>query len=79
MSRTPARFRAFPDNIGITLKRNKRGAFISPILKLLDCDVVARLAAGTAGEECPRDIDHMRGALALVKQRRPASRAEASS
>jgi hypothetical protein len=40
--------------------------------------MIAGLAAGTTAEECPRDIDHMRRALALVEQRRAAPGAEAS-
>jgi hypothetical protein len=47
---TPARFRAFPDYTGIALKRDKPLACVSPILKFLDSQVIARLAAGTAGE-----------------------------
>src|SRR6516165_1009068 len=78
VARAPARFRAFPDDTGIALKGDKLGACVGPILKLLDGHVIAGLAAGTAGEECPRDIDHVRRALALVKQRSPAPRAEAS-
>jgi hypothetical protein len=72
------RFRAFPDDTGMALEGDKPVAFVGPILKLLDGEVIAGLAAGTAAEECPRDIDHMRRALALVKQRRPAPGAEAS-
>src|SRR5216684_7643864 len=78
VARTPARFRAFPDDTGIALKGDKPVACVGPILKLLDRRVIAGLAAGTAGEECPRNIDHVRRALALVKQRRPAPAAEAS-
>ena len=62
----PARFRAFPDDTGIALKGDKPVAYVGPILKLLDGHVIAGLAAGTAGEECPRDIDHVRRARALV-------------
>jgi hypothetical protein len=78
IARAPARFRAFPDDTGIALKRDKPVACVGPILQLLDGQVIAGLAAGTAGEQCPRDIDHVRRALALVKQRRPAPGAEAS-
>src|SRR5258708_33264034 len=66
------RFRAFPDDTGIALEGDKRFARVGPILKLLDGHVVAGLAAGTAGEERPRDIDHFRRALALIEQRRAA-------
>ena len=76
--RAPARFRAFPDDTGMALQGDKPVACVGPVLKLLDRDVIAGLAAGAAGEECPRDIDHVRRALALVEQRRAASRAEAS-
>ena len=55
-ARAPARFRAFPDDTGIALKRDKPVACLGPILKLLDGHVIAWLAAGTAGEERPRDI-----------------------
>jgi len=72
------RFRAFPDDTGISLKGDKPVACVRPILKLLDGHVIPGLAAGTAGEECPRDIDHVRRALALVEQRRAAPGAEAS-
>src|SRR6516165_6801093 len=75
----PARFRAFPDDTGIALNGGKPVARVGPILKLLDGHMIAGLAAGTAGEECPRDIDHVRRALALVEQRSTAPRAEASS
>jgi hypothetical protein len=78
VARTPARFRAFPDDTGIALKRDKPVAYVGPILKLLDGHVIAGLAASTANEECARDIDHVRRALALVKQRRAAPRAEAA-
>jgi hypothetical protein len=74
----PARFRAFPHDTGIALKGDKPVACVGPILKLLDGHVIAGLAAGTAGEECPRDIDHVRRALELVQQRRTAAGAEAS-
>src|SRR5260370_19447725 len=74
----PARFRAFPDDTGIALEGDKPVACVGPILKLLDGHVIAGLAAGTAGEECPRDIDHVRRVLALVEQRRAAPGAEAS-
>jgi hypothetical protein len=67
VARTPARFRAFPDDIGIALKGDKPVACVGPILKLLDGYVIAGLTAGTAGEECPGDIHHVRRALALVK------------
>ena len=76
--RTPARFRAFPDDTRIALEGDKSLACVGPILQLLDGHVIAGLAAGTAAEQCPRDIDHVRRALALVKQRRPAPGAEAS-
>jgi hypothetical protein len=60
VARAQARFRAFPDDTGIALKRDKTVAFIGPILKLLDGHVIAGLAASTTREECPRDIDHVR-------------------
>src|SRR5258707_8087681 len=72
------RFRAFPDDTGIALEGHKRFARVGPILKLLDGHVVAGLAAGTAGEERPRDIDHVQRALALIEQRRAASGTEAA-
>src|SRR5215471_16318827 len=78
VARTPTRFRAFPDDTGIALKGDKPVACVGPILKLLDGHVIAGLAAGTAREECPRDIDHVRRVLALVEQRRAAPGAEAS-
>src|ERR1700722_16723957 len=71
LTRALARFRAFPDDVRIALEGDKPVACVGPILKLLDGEVIAGLAAGTAAEECPRDIDHMRRALALVKQRSP--------
>jgi hypothetical protein len=78
VARAPARFRAFPDDTGIALKGDKPFACVGPILKLLDGHMIAGLAAGTAGEERPRDIDHMRRALAFVEQRRAAPGTEAS-
>src|SRR5712691_1733198 len=78
VARAPARFRAFPDDTGIALKGDKPVACVGPILKFLDGHVIAGLAAGTTGEERPRDIDHMRRVLALVEQRRAAPGAEAS-
>ena len=74
----PARFRAFPDDTGVALEGDKPVACVGPILKLLDGEVIAGLAAGTAAEECPRNIDHPRRALAFVKQRSPAPETEAS-
>jgi len=73
-----ARFRPFPDDTGVTLKGDKPVACVGPILELLDGYVIAGLSAGTAGEECPRDIDHVRRVHALVKQRGAAPGAEAS-
>src|SRR5258707_4044497 len=78
VARALARFRAFPEDIGIALEGDKPFACVGPILKLLDGHVVAGLAAGTAGEERPRDVDHMRRALALIEQRRAAPGAETS-
>ena len=66
VARTPARFRAVPDDTGITLEGDKPVACIRPILKLLEGHVITRLAADTADEECPRNIDHVRRALALI-------------
>src|SRR6516225_4062706 len=71
-------FGRFPDDTGIALEGDKPVACVGPILELLDGHVIAGLAADTAGEECPRDIDHVRRALALVEQRRAAPGAEAS-
>src|SRR6267154_1077983 len=78
LTRALARFRAFPDDIRIALEGDKPFAGVGPILKLLDGHMVAGLAAGTAGEERPRDVDHMRRALALIEQRRAAPGAETS-
>ena len=78
VAQAPARFRAFPDDTWIALKGEKPFACVGPILKLLDGYVISRLAAGAAGEERPRDIDHMRGTLALVEQRRAAPGTDAS-
>ena len=78
VARAAARFRAFPNDTGMALKGDKPVACVGPILKLLDRHVIAGLAAGAAGEECPRDIYHVRRALALVEQRRAAPGAEAS-
>src|SRR5580704_4173740 len=78
LTRALARFRAFPDDIRVALEGDKTFAGVGPILKLLDGHVVAGLAAGTAGEERPRDIDHLRRALALIEQRRAAPGTEAS-
>ena len=72
VAQAPARFRAFPDDTWIGLKGDKPFACVSPILKLLDGYVIAWLAAGAAGEKRPRNVDHMRRALALVEQRRAA-------
>jgi len=60
VARAPTRFRTFPDDTGIAFKGDKPVACVGPILKLLDGHVIARLAADTAGEESPRDIDHVR-------------------
>jgi hypothetical protein len=69
-ARALRRFRAFPDDTGIALDGDKRFARVGPILKLLDGHVVAGLAAGTASEERPRDIDHMQRALRLGQTER---------
>jgi hypothetical protein len=74
----PTRFWAFPDDTGVTLKWGKPVAGVGPILKLLDGHLIAGLASRTAAEECPRDIDHVRRALALVKHWSPAAGAETS-
>jgi hypothetical protein len=60
VARAPTRFRALPDDTRIAFKRDKPVASIGPILKLFDGHVIAGLAAGTAREECARDIDHVR-------------------
>ena len=60
VTRAPVRFRAFPDDTGIALKGDKPVACIGPILKLFDGHVIAGLTTGTAGEECPRGVDHVR-------------------
>ena len=78
VAQAPARFRAFPDDTRIALKGDKPFACVGPILKLLDGYVIAGLPADAAGEERPRDVDHMRRTLALVEQRRAASGTEAS-
>ena len=44
-------FRAFPDDTRIALEGDKPFARVGPILKLLDGQMVAGLAAGTDGEE----------------------------
>jgi hypothetical protein len=77
VARAPARFRAFPDDTWIGLKGDKPFACVGPILKFLDSYVISGLAAGATGEERPRDVDHMRRALALVEQRRAAPGTEA--
>src|SRR5260370_11327178 len=78
VARALPRFRALPDDTGIALEGDKRFARVGPILKLLDSHVVAGVAAGTAGEERPRDIDHVQRALALIEQRRAAPGTEAA-
>ena len=78
VARAAARFRAFPDDIGIALEGNQLFACIRPILKLLDGHVIAGLAAGAPREKGARDIDHMRRALAFIEQRRTAPGTEAS-
>src|SRR6516164_623834 len=78
VARAPVRFRAFPDDTGIGLEGDKPGACVGPVLKLLDSHVITRLAASTAGEERPRNIHHVRRALALVEQRRAAPGTKAS-
>jgi hypothetical protein len=79
LARAPPRFRTFPNDARIALEGYQLAAGVAPILKLLDGHVIAGLAPGTTGEECSRDIDHVRRALALIEQRRAASAAEASS
>src|SRR5712671_960203 len=78
VARALPRFPALPDDTGIALEGDKRFARVGPILKLLDSHVVAGVAAGTAGEERPRDIDHVQRALALIEQRRAAPGTEAA-
>jgi hypothetical protein len=62
----PPRFRAFPHDARIALKRNQPVAGVGPILNFLDADVITGLATGATAEECSWDIDHVRRALALV-------------
>src|SRR5271166_4637356 len=76
VARAAARFRALPDDARIAFQGDQSVAGVGPILKLLDAHVIAGLAASTAGEECARYIDHVRRALALVKQWRTTSAAE---
>lgn len=69
---------ALPDDPGIALERYKGLAHKGPILKLVDRHVISGLAAGAAAEQRPRNVDHVRPALALVEQRRAAPRTEAA-
>ena len=78
VARALPRLRALPDDAGIALEGDKRFACVGPILKLLDGHVVAGLATCTAGEERPRDVDHVQRALALIEQRRAAPGTEAA-
>src|SRR6202051_5056642 len=57
LTRALARFRAFPHAVRVALEGAKPFAGVAPILKLLDAHMVAGLAAGTAGEARPRDVD----------------------
>jgi hypothetical protein len=75
LTRALARFRAFPDDVRIALEGDKSFAGIGPILKLLDGHMVAGLAAGTAGEECPRMLT-MRRALGATRNPYDRSRDE---
>src|SRR5258708_25239159 len=77
VARTPARFRAFPDDTGIALKGDKPVACVGPILKLLDRRVIARLTAGSHRGGRPRDIDKFGHAVSRLKLRPPATRARA--
>jgi len=74
----PARFRPFPDDTRIAFEWDEAAARIGPILKLLYRYVVARLPARTAGEKCPGQVDHVRRAFALIKERGSAVAAEPS-
>src|SRR3974390_639761 len=76
--RAPLLLRALPHHARKTVERHQRLAGIGPLLKLLDCDVIERLTPGAAREQRARNIDHMRRARPLVKQRRAALRAEAA-
>src|SRR5437660_10613105 len=71
-------FRALPDNAGKALQRHQRLAGIGPFLQLLDRDVIERLAPGALVEERTGDVDHVRAARALVRDRCPAMGAEAA-
>src|SRR5215467_6160864 len=76
---TPAWRRAEEASLASRMRKRSRPGVSAPgAARRCDGHVIARLAADTAGEECPRDIDHVRRALALVKQRRAAPGAETS-
>jgi hypothetical protein len=62
VARAPARFRAFPDDTGTALQRDKPVAGVGPILKLLDGHVIAGLAAG-------RPVKSARGILTMCGDR----------
>src|SRR6185369_17264489 len=49
-----------------------------PFLKLFDRDVIERLAAGALVEQCAGDVDHVRSARPLVRDRRAAMGTEAA-
>src|SRR5689334_17769330 len=68
--------RTIPHHARKTLEWHQRLAGVSPLLQLLDADVVDRLAAGAALEQCARDVDHVLRARPLVIQRRAARGAE---
>src|SRR6476659_3398168 len=70
--------RALPDHAGKTLQRHQRLAGIGPFLQFLDRDVIERLPTGAAGEQCARNVDHVRRAAALVGDRRAATGTEAA-
>src|SRR3954463_14911571 len=71
-------FRALPDHARKAFQRHQRLAGIGPFLKLLDRDVIERLAAGALLEKSAGDVDHVRPARALIDDRCAAMRAEAA-
>src|SRR5579862_2087214 len=69
---------AFPQHAGIALEGDEGLVAVRPFRRLLEMQMIARLAPGAPGEDRARDVDHLGRMRALIGERRSALRAEAA-
>ncbi len=73
-----AAFGALAHHAGIAFQRRQRLAAIRPFRRLIQIEMIERLAAGARLEERARDVHHFWSIGAFVEQRRAADGAEAA-